>query len=215
MSTATASEHNQLITCHLCQRRYNADVYKRHIDESQCVKRNQHRLPFESIKQRSIQIGDKIFSVQQQAQQKAKEPSVSNNHAVEKPPVLGKFKQAQEKPAKLVPSHDRRRTLEQAKQLLERRTKYKPPWIHKRSESTSHPASQLTRTNTITLSPRELRNRTVPSDPKSPPTTRFKNDDVPIRSNAITHSSPLRTDNSAFQSPTGARSIIPLLSNLC
>ena len=54
---------NELRTCDLCQRRFSLPVYQRHVTENQCLKRNHHRLPFESIKQRSIRIGDKIISV--------------------------------------------------------------------------------------------------------------------------------------------------------
>jgi hypothetical protein len=49
-----STDRNQFVTCDLCKRRYNINVYKRHINENQCIKRNQHRIPFESIKQRQF-----------------------------------------------------------------------------------------------------------------------------------------------------------------
>ena len=162
-------EQNQLIRCHLCQRNYSSEVYKRHINESQCIKRNQHRLPFESIRQRSIQIGDKIFSVQQQFQQKKQEAQLVNNEENGKQQTsLCSKKVYQEKIPKIALSNARRRTLEQAKQLLERRTKYQPPWIHKQSHCLHKLPAQLNRMNTVTL----------PSKSTNPRAT-FKNEHVP------------------------------------
>ncbi|CAF1031718.1 unnamed protein product [Adineta ricciae] len=162
-------EQNQLIRCHLCQRNYNSEVYKRHINENQCIKRNQHRLPFESIRQRSIQIGDKIFSVQQQLQQKKQEVQLLNNAENGKQQVSSSSKKLyQEKIPKIAVSNARRRTLEQAKQLLERRTKYQPPWIHKQSHYLYKLPAQLNRMNTITLPPKSTNPRAT-----------FKNEHVP------------------------------------
>jgi hypothetical protein len=217
MST-TNLEHNQLITCDLCKRRYNINVYKRHRNEKQCIKRNRHRLPFESIKQRSIQIGDAIFNVQQS--QKTNDGQISNNRENKKQQISNNRenkkqqisnnrenkkqqisnnnnKQYQEKLQRILPSNNRRRTLEQAKQLLERRTKYKPPWIQKRSSFTKDDQSKQTRTNTTVLktkfssnnvvnpgiSPKKLRERLYSHERPSLPTTKFKNDDLPIKSN--------------------------------
>ncbi|CAF4466358.1 unnamed protein product, partial [Rotaria magnacalcarata] len=91
MST-TNPQHTEFLTCELCKRRYNVDVYKRHINENQCIKRNQHRLPFESIKQRSIRIGDKIFSIQEQKQQQQQQQTnndvqISNSREKKKQPL--------------------------------------------------------------------------------------------------------------------------------
>lgn len=58
------SMSEQLKKCDRCQRSYHFNVYQRHISENQCLKRNQHRLPFQSVKQRTIRIGDRIYSVQ-------------------------------------------------------------------------------------------------------------------------------------------------------
>jgi len=196
MST-TNLEHNELITCDLCKRRYNINVYKRHRNEKQCIKRNHHRLPFQSIKQRSIQIGDAIFSVQQP--QKTNDRQILNNQENKKEQISNNNnnKQYQEKLQRILPSNNRRRTLEQAKQLLERRTKYKPPWIQKRSNFTKdHPSKQI-RTNTTVLktkissnnavnpgiSPKKLTEKLYSHERSSPPTTKFKNDDLPIKSN--------------------------------
>ncbi|UJR36612.1 hypothetical protein I4U23_029332 [Adineta vaga] len=200
MSTINLA-HNQLITCNLCQRSYNIDVYKRHINENQCIKRNHHRLPFESIKQRSIQIGDKIFSVQQQLKEKTKEIPLSNNRENGKQQTFTNSKKLYaEKIQKTLPSINHRRTLEQAKQLLERRTKYKPPL----SQNINHFPSKLNRTNTITLPSKDLfHNTTKTSSQKtsysknelsSPPTTKFKNDNVPIKNHLSNEVSILISD---------------------
>jgi hypothetical protein len=166
----------ELITCDLCQRRYNRNVYNRHRKENQCLKRNQHRLPFESIKQRSIQIGDQIFSVQQQ--QKITDGQISNNREKRKQQIL----KNQEKIQRIIPSNNRRRTLEQAKQLLERRTKYQPPWIQKRSNFIKVIQAKDLSNNTVDQgpSPKKLSQR---RERPPPPTTKFKNDDLPIKSN--------------------------------
>jgi hypothetical protein len=174
----------ELITCDLCQRRYNINVYQRHRNENQCIKRNYHRLPFESIKQRSIQIGDQIYSVQQQSKHKTEDV---NNREKRKQQISAK--QYQEKLPKISPSNNHRRTLEQeqAKQLLERRTKYQPPWIQKRSNFTKdhlnpiviqkkHSSQKIVDRG---ISPKKLPSRERPP----PPTTKFKNDDLPIKSN--------------------------------
>jgi len=198
MST-TNLEHNRLITCDLCKRRYNFNVYQRHRNENQCIKRNHHRLPFESIKQRSIRIGDKIFSVQQQLQKKTNDEQISINRENKKQqPISNSNKQYQEKLQRILPSNNRRRTLEQAKQLLERRTKYKPPWIQKRSNFTNDFQSKLNRTNTIILQTKDSSNNAInpglstkkPTTQRlhsherpSPPRTKFKNDNLPIKSN--------------------------------
>jgi hypothetical protein len=179
------TEHNQFVTCDLCKRRYNINVYKRHINENQCIKRNHSRLPFESIKQRSIQIGDKIYSIQKQQQKKINDVQISNNQGKRKQQVSNN-KRYQE-----IPTNHRRRTLEQAKQLLEKRTKYKPPWIQKRSNFTNNHQSKLNRNNTTTL---QVKNNVIDQglSPKqklyshqrpSPPRTKFKNDDLPIKGN--------------------------------
>jgi len=196
MST-TNLEHNELIKCDLCNRRYNINVYQRHRNENQCIKRNHHRLPFESIKQRSIQIGDQIFSVQQQQQQQQNNNiQIVNNREKRKQPISNN-KQYQEKLQRILPSNNRQRILEQAKQLLERRTKYQPPWIQSRSNFTKDYQSKLTRTDTTVLqakdssnntvdqgiSPKKLTQRFYSRERSSPPTTKFKNDDLPIKSN--------------------------------
>ena len=149
----------RLITCDLCQRRYNINVYQRHRNENQCIKRNQSRLPFESIKQRSIQIGDQIFPVQKHPQ-KTNEPNLR-----EKRISIENKKVYQER---ILPSNNRRRALEQAKQLLERRIRYKPPLTEKH-------LVKLNRMKTTVLQTKELTPKSF-----SPPTTKFKNDEIPI-----------------------------------
>ncbi|CAF0787379.1 unnamed protein product [Rotaria sordida] len=207
MST-TNLEQDELITCDLCKRRYNINVYKRHISENQCIKRNQRRLPFESIKQRSIRIGDNIFSIQQQQQQQQtnndvqlsksrenRKQQISNNKNNNNNNNNNNNKQYQEKIQRITPSNNRRRRLEQAKQLLERRIKYKPPWIQKQSNFTNNLQSKLNRTSTILLQTQDnsnkTRNQSLSSKKStqklyshtrpSPPTTKFKNDDLPIK----------------------------------
>ena len=163
----------QLITCDLCQRRYNIDVYSRHRNENQCIKRNQSRLPFESIKQRSIQIGDQIFSVQ--AAQKNIDERMAKNREKRKQQIPVKnnnHKQSPEQLQRILPTNSRRRTLEQAKQLLQRRTKYQPPWIQKRSN--------LTKANATVLQTKDVSHKIVDRG-TSPPTTKFLNDDLPIK----------------------------------
>jgi hypothetical protein len=196
MST-TNLEQNELIKCDLCNRRYNINVYQRHRNENQCIKRNHHRLPFESIKQRSIQIGDQIFSVQQQQQQQQNINIQIVNNREKRKQSLSNNKQYQEKLQRILPSNNRQRILEQAKQLLERRTKYQPPWIQSRSNFTKDYQSKLNRTNTTILqakdssnntvdqgiSPKKLTQRFYSREGSSPPTTKFKNDDLPIKSN--------------------------------
>lgn len=150
-----------LITCDRCQRRYNIDVYHRHRDANQCIKRNQSRLPFQSIKQRSIQIGDQIFSVR---------PSEKNIERMKQLTI--KPKQSQEQLQRFLPSNNRRRALEQAKQLLERRTKYQPPWIQKRS-SLGKPH---------VLNDPQRNHRSDQSTQKSPLRTKFPTDDLPVKS---------------------------------
>jgi hypothetical protein len=204
MST-TNLEHNQLITCDLCKRHYNINVYKRHRNENQCIKRNYPRLPFESIKQRSIQIGDKIFSVQQQSQ-KTNHIQISNNREKKKQqiPNNNNNKSYQEKFQRILVFNNRRRTLEQAKQLLERRTKYKPPWIQKREHRTNTTILQAKSPSNNAavnqgISPKKQTKRFYSRErPPPPPTTKFKNDDLPIKSNFKKKSFSIRIKNSYF-----------------
>lgn len=170
----------ELLTCDRCQRRYHIEVYHRHRDEKQCIKRNQSRLPFQSIKQRSIQIGDQIFSVQQPAEKisEKKKPSIQVNT---------KPRSSYESMQKFVPSNSRRRTLEQAKQLLERRTKYQPPWIQKRSNSIKARSSKVdaSRLQSKDRSQKMVDQSTQKShspERLSPPRTKFPTDDLPIKS---------------------------------
>lgn len=171
--SATTRGPDDLQTCSLCQRRYNINVYQRHITENQCIKRNQHRLPFQSIKQRTIRIGDRVFSVQQQIkhesfaptqltaqrdQQKQLSPAVAiantnNNYRPSLPRVAS--------------INRRQATLAQAKLLLERRTKYQPPWIQKRSNADGKISSIIHQTSSV--------------ERASPPRTLFPTDDLPIR----------------------------------
>ena len=170
-----------LITCDRCQRHYNIEVYHRHREENQCIKRNQTRLPFQSIKQRSIQIGDHLFSVQPPEKKSGKKkPSI---------PVNTKSATRSHEPLqRFLPSNSRRRTLEQAKQLLERRTKYQPPWIQKRSNSTK---TQPSKVSAAALQGKDCSYKMVDqstqkshsSDRSSPPRTKFPTDDLPIKSN--------------------------------
>lgn len=186
MST-TNLEHNELITCDLCKRRYNINVYKRHRNENQCVKRNHHRLPFESIKQRSIQIGDKIFSVQQKSSEKTNDTQISNRQDKRKQQISNHHhkQQHQEKLQRILPINNHRRTLEQAKQLLQRRIKYLPPWIQKRPNITKEYRTNIQAKGSFhniidrQISPKKSHSRERPP----PPTTKFKNDDLPIKSN--------------------------------
>jgi hypothetical protein len=171
---------NELITCDLCKRHYNINVYKRHITESQCLKRNHPRLPFQSIKQRSIRIGDKTFAVKQQ-QQKNKDVQISTYQS------NNQEKRKQQGPiSKILPSNNRRRALEQAKQLLERRIKYKPPWTQKQSNTANDVQSKTNRTKNITNNPvnQERSPKKIHSHERpSPPTTIFKTDNLPIKGN--------------------------------
>ncbi|CAF4630940.1 unnamed protein product, partial [Rotaria sp. Silwood1] len=111
-------------------------------------------------------------------------------------------KQYQEKIQRITPSNNHRRTLEQAKQLLERRTKYKPPWIQKKSNFTNDLQLKLNRTNTTflqtpdksnkiinqILSPKKSTQKLYSHTRTSPPTTKFKNDNLPIKvSDRYTH----------------------------
>lgn len=96
-----ASNSKQFEICDRCQRRYHVDVYQRHIRENQCLKRNSHRLPFQSIKQRTIRIGDQIYSIPQQEQKTIQSINNKNKNQTEK--------------------------FEQGKQLLKSRIQYKPP----------------------------------------------------------------------------------------
>lgn len=200
MST-TNLEHNELITCDLCKRRYNIDVYQRHINENQCIKRNQRRLPFESIKQRSIQIGDKVFSIQPKSQ-------TNNNNSIQIPNSREKNKeyvshshnnnkQYQHKIQTNTFSNNRRRTLEQAKQLLERRTKYKPPCLKNTTDLKNDLPSKSNHINRSLVQSKEIPRRLSfrPVSPKKSfeksefttrqphPITKFKKDDLSIKGN--------------------------------
>ena len=171
----------ELVTCDRCQRRYNIEVYHRHRDANQCIKRNQSRLPFQSIKQRSIQIGDQVFSVP---------PSEKNSER--KKQLITKPKQSQEQLQRFLPSNSRRRALEEAKQLLERRTKYQPPWIQKRSSLTKpHPLKAddiLPRSNHRSRKMVDQSTQKSHSyDRLSPPRTKFPTDDLPIKSSNSNH----------------------------
>lgn len=201
----------ELITCDLCQRSYNLNVYQRHRNKNQCIKRNQHRLPFESIKQRSIQIGDEIFSVQEKSQKKNNDKQILNNYE-KKPQQISNhtIKHYQEKSHRMLSNNNHRRTLEQAKQLLERRIKYQPPWIQKRSNNnTRESQSKLSRNETIILQTKDLSNNSNNQriSPKkshsyderpSPPTTKFKNDDIPIKSNMKNHTTYIKNKQKKF-----------------
>ncbi|CAF1562278.1 unnamed protein product [Rotaria magnacalcarata] len=201
MST-TNPQHTEFLTCELCKRRYNVDVYKRHINENQCIKRNQHRLPFESIKQRSIRIGDKIFSIQEQKQQQQQQQTnndvqISNSREKKKQPLpnINNNKQYQEKFQRILPSNNHRQRLEQAKQLLERRTKYKPPWILRQDNFINDLQLKPNRTSTSLFqtkdisnkiknrshSPRKSKENLYSRTRPSPPTTKFKHDALPIK----------------------------------
>lgn len=179
----------ELVTCDRCQRRYDIEVYHRHRDANQCIKRNQSRLPFQSIKQRSIQIGDQVFSVRS-----------SEKNAERKKQLITKPKQSQEQLQRFLPSNTRRRALEQAKQLLERRTKYQPPWIQKRSSSIKpHP---LKVDDSLSRSNHRSRNLVDQSTQKShsydrlsPPRTKFPTDDLPIKSSSKNEKVTLSTSN--------------------
>ncbi len=177
-----------MITCDRCQRRYDVNVYQRHRNENQCIKRNHHRLPFESIKQRSIQIGDRIYSVQRKSNEKNEDIQMSNNREKRKQQILiNNNKQYQEKIQRISPLNNRRRSLEQAKQLLERRTKYQPPWIQKRSNFIKDHQLIQTKNSSPKIVNQGISSKKLPSvERPSPPTTKFKNDDLPIKSNRQT-----------------------------
>jgi hypothetical protein len=182
---------NDLRTCDRCQRRYHVDVYQRHLSANQCLKRNHPRTPFQSVKQRSIRVGDRIFSVQTQSQQPSHVqdrtlPTMAalSIHSEQRKSVVSMPTKTKQRIAcpRTVESTSRRRTLEQAKQLLERRTRYKPPWIQQRSHT-------LDRTMSMNVDNQRLTNeRTITSKRVSyaralPPTTTFLTDNLPIRGN--------------------------------
>ncbi|CAF0733633.1 unnamed protein product [Adineta steineri] len=179
MST-TNLEDNTLITCDLCKRRYNIKVYERHISENQCIKRNNHRLPFESVKQRSVHVGDEIIPIQQQSKQKNNNFQIFNKQENKKQSLPNHSKQNQEKPQKALPSNNRQRSLERARQLFQRRIKYKPPLIQKRSNLTKNFQTQHSSNNTINtqLLTKKPIQRLCSHEQSPPPTTKF--DDIPI-----------------------------------
>ena len=194
--SATSLEYNELIMCDLCKRRYNTNVYKRHVNENQCIKRNHRRLPFESIKQRTLRIGDKVFSIQQQQKrQKNDNIQIANGPEKRNQQIYNNNKPNQEKLQKVIPSNNRQRTLEQAKQLLELRTKYKPPWIHHRSiftddlhmkqNQTDKSSLQAQDTSNNTVNPRllskKVKQRFYSCERVSPSIAKLKNNDLAIK----------------------------------
>ncbi|CAF1340922.1 unnamed protein product [Adineta steineri] len=183
MST-TNLEDNTLITCDLCKRRYNIKVYERHISENQCIKRNNHRLLFESVKQRSVHVGDEIIPIQQQSKQKNNNFQIFNKQENKKQILPNHSKQNQEKPQKALPSNNRQRSLERARQLFQRRIKYKPPLIQKRSNLTKNFQTQHSSNNTINtqLLTKKPIQRLYSHERSPPPTTTF--DDIPIEISA-------------------------------
>ena len=200
MSTTTQAA-DDFQTCSLCKRRYSFDVYQRHITENQCTKRNQHRLPFQSIKQRTVRIGDRVFSVQQQKNPDASAPLqtfVSTPHREQRKPTssVNTNNNYRSSHSRVSPVNRRQATLAQAKQLLERRTKYQPPWIQKRSNvadktlSIVHQAPHARVLPTKHSSVQNVDQRLAAKEPTlqfasaergSPPRTLFPTDDLPIK----------------------------------
>lgn len=173
MSVKINENSNDFQICDRCQRRYHIEVYQRHIAENQCLKRNHRRLPFQSIKQRTVRVGDRIFSVEQltkNQQETSRETTTQarNNHF--QPATISKIK--------VTAPNNHRRTLEQAKQLLERRTKYQPPWIKRESKKSL--------TNDLEVHQRikfnQAHSLSKLRETSTPPTTRFVTDDLPVRS---------------------------------
>ncbi|CAF2186422.1 unnamed protein product, partial [Rotaria magnacalcarata] len=97
-------------------------------------------------------------------------------------------KQYQEKFQRILPSNNHRQRLEQAKQLLERRTKYKPPWILRQDNFINDLQLKPNRTSTSLFqtkdisnkiknrshSPRKSKENLYSRTRPSPPTTKFK-----------------------------------------
>ncbi|CAF1321972.1 unnamed protein product [Adineta steineri] len=195
MST-TNHEDNTLIACDFCKRRYNIKVYERHISENQCIKRNNHRLPFESVKQRSVHVGDEIIPIQQQSKQKNNNFQIFNKQENKKQISPNHSRQNQEKPQKALPSNNRQRSLERARQLFQRRIKYKPPLIQKRSNLTKNFQTQHSSNNTINtqLLTKKPIQRLYSHEQSPSPTTKFN--DIPIEKsdNRIVSKQPILTD---------------------
>ncbi|CAF4200273.1 unnamed protein product, partial [Rotaria magnacalcarata] len=113
-----------------------------------------------------IRIGDKIFSIQEQKQQQQQQQTnndvqISNSREKKKQPLpnINNNKQYQEKFQRILPSNNHRQRLEQAKQLLERRTKYKPPWILRQDNFINDLQLKPNRTSTSLFQTKDISNK--------------------------------------------------------